>query len=408
MRRSSAAPWNPILPVAAIALPPPPRERRGPEAKPDTPAELPSGRVSFKDAFGRETALRDDDRNDEPDDSTLALAASANAPGSTSSHDSPTTTQSGSDAADASEEEVLVDLDALPEVALDGDGDGGGAAGAAPIELDTTGPISADPAPETSLVAEERAADAEPESRPFQGEFGSDGAGGDAGAAAGGDARGTLPDLVADPTVQSDLEAAIAAAAAELDAVALPSGEPAADLAAKTVQLHAAMTRASELDPVGAAAASATIQPSRAAELAERAVALSELPRALAAEVDGFLRMRGRGRHWEAEIRLDPPELGALHVRLELRGQTLHGVVRAEDPRLESQLDGMLKDLERQLERQGGDASFDLRRGTHQGGAGPARSAAVERASLRGAAASGPVHRGGAGPAGDRLVDLLA
>jgi len=154
-------------------------------------------------------------------------------------------------------------------------------------------------------------------------------------------------------------------------------------------------------------APAAGAEPARAAAAVERMVALADLPRALHAEVDGFLSVRGRGRHWAAELRLDPPELGAVHVRLELRGDALHGVVRVEKADLEPALERLVKDLEQDLRRQGETASFDLSREPRDGWRGR-EPAAPAVAWERDRGGGEPRSRGGAGPDTSRLVDLLA
>lgn len=138
----------------------------------------------------------------------------------------------------------------------------------------------------------------------------------------------------------------------------------------------------------------------------ERITSLAELPRLLRAEIDGFLRLGRHGEHWEAELRLDPPELGALHIRFELVGHHLHGHFRCEDARLEPVLEELFNEWEAAQREQGGGASFDLSRGAKEE-EGRTRIASRAEPPL-GAVAVVPRTARGAGPDGSRIVDLLA
>ncbi len=80
----------------------------------------------------------------------------------------------------------------------------------------------------------------------------------------------------------------------------------------------------------------------------------------LDAAIDGVVSMRRDGARWEAEIRLDPAELGSLHVRLEMQGNHLRVVARCDDAQLQQQLGDLFRDWQETLQQQGGGASFDL------------------------------------------------
>ncbi len=380
------------MPVSTIAT-----TRSAPSAEQthETPAELPSGRASFGDEFGRETAFRDS-----------AAPASA-----TTTRDEPEPPALGATAETSRDErDAEIDADSI-ELLL--------AALCAPIPvapqpaLLTTsfGPSLAPPlAPTVDALAVSgalapverelapslpRAAAPPAGSKPVGG-FAASGLTDDLGAAA----------LVAEDGAALPSDGVEGSAAAALRVVAQKDGASAVESADAALDVRAAawidQLHVRELAPPAA-------EPKRAEAAIERVVTLPELPRTLRSEIDGFLRVRGQGRHWEAEIRLDPPELGSLHVKLELRGHALHGVVRVEDPRLEPTLDRMLKELEQSLREQGGDASFDLFRGAREGGEGWAQSSSAD--AWKGEA-DGDVRRPevvrGAGPDAARLVDLFA
>jgi len=369
----------------------------------DTPAELPSGRTSFGEALGRETALerqrerapaRRRDERDAPDAHDASLEAPV------------TPVAADRSAHDASHEEPLSD----PLEGVDGnepiDGiDGVLSASGEDPSLDGIGDTLAgdDPLALNELTDAEAAALAEagPAVDPFEA------------SPLAAESKAASPDADAassaqpfDPT--SPTHALAAAPAESHSTTAVEPRDPALGhvlRAADEVRATSAATNSIE------AAASSLERTNQSSERAsERLVTLAELPRALQAEVDGFLRVHGRGRHWEAELRLDPPELGALHVHLEMRGQAVHGVVRAEDPRLEPKLERFLQNLEQDLQRQGSSASFDLSRGTRQQEEGEMRaSPASARSRGRAGDASRSVAVAGvAAPVSDRLVDLFA
>ena len=395
------------MPVAAITLPLPQQDRRGAEPNLDTPAELPPGRVSFGDELGRETALRARSTRDEVDAESPPAAARTEPRGDAT--DDPASGDPGSEPdatalAMAASTTLASAAPQAPQLELEP-----GDALLATLEDDpieslasdaTLAGYDADTDAELSTLLDDPARGDATHTTPFE---------------AASDP--TMPDLVAstDFVEIADLAdpAALAAEPADhdslanaldLEAVAPPTPVEGAD--SRSLHVAATLERNATPEPTPAAVPAERVASHEdQVERIVRLVALRDLPRALASEVDGFLRMRGRGRHWDAEIRLDPPELGALHVRLELRGESIHAVVRAEDPRLESQLDGLLKDLEQQLQKQGNQASFDLRRGTGQDGEGP-RSTRVDRTEIRGA--ERVVRPGAAGRSSDRLVDLLA
>ncbi|MBL8840723.1 MAG: flagellar hook-length control protein FliK [Planctomycetes bacterium] len=126
--------------------------------------------------------------------------------------------------------------------------------------------------------------------------------------------------------------------------------------AALARDLAAAPRMPAALAPANGAAAASLAGPA----LPNRPLALHEVGPLLDAALDGVVRLRREGGRWEAEIRLDPAELGSLHVRLEMQGNHLHVVARAEDPQLQQQLGELFRDWQETLQKQGGDASFDL------------------------------------------------
>jgi hypothetical protein len=382
-----------------------------PAAEPtlDTPAELPSGRASFRDALGRETAL-ERQRASSPKRGRArdGDASSLEAPVAPAGTHRPALEAKDAESSDPFSSPPAAD-------------DASSAASLERLLEDDGGDLS-------ELTDAELAAFAE--------------AGPAAATAAAGSAAGSTVTDGALPTAQDavadSLGAALFAAANELATAATdaaPGDGPTAKLATKLADagdaldpalaalLHpshaappaephdaapnGALAPIHEAHPIAATpafdATAAVASPDRSAAASEKLVALAELPRALHAEVDGFLRVHGRGRHWEAELRLDPPELGALHIHLEMRGHAVHGVVKLEDPRLEPTLERFLQDLERDLQRQGSPASFDLSRGTQEGGEERSRPSLVREPPR----AVSEVNEG-AGPASDRLVDLLA
>ena len=217
--------------------------------------------------------------------------------------------------------------------------------------------------------------------------------------------EGTAPATNLDPTTgsgnpQPRVDGVLAAIA--LDAKSLESIELAALPTPDSLPPPPSIPAPSPAAPAPAAEAKA-VDPFAALH----DVTLHQLPDVLREEVDGFLRVGRRGDRWEAEIRLDPPDLGALHVRLELRGHELHGVIRCHDEQLEPVLGKLLHDLENDLRQQGGEAFFDLFRGAKREGDERARPPTVS-APPRGSDGTPARSTGGAGLDSDRLVDLFA
>jgi len=151
-----------------------------------------------------------------------------------------------------------------------------------------------------------------------------------------------------------------------------------------------------------AVAASAPASESVApAGLARATTTLAQLPALLD---DGFVRLQRHDGRWEAEIRLDPPELGVVRVRLELDGGHLRVVARCDDRGVEQQLEQHFREWDQDLRKQGGEASFDLGRRAkeEERAAMPARG---ERSLPQARAARSG---GGVGPGAGLRVDLLA
>jgi hypothetical protein len=386
--------------VASIA---PPDSVPRAEPHDDTPADLPSELVSFRDALGRETALERRRARGEVDrassESRGAKPAAPAAP-----HEQDMDAPAGEpDEETAALEAPIVALATAPPDAAPSPGGGVSPAGAAlesgmaPADEPGAAPDQEGALPAAALAMEEPGGPDPALAKGLGKELRAP--------AAGMVAEGAASDVfVRALEFAADLDAAPGGSAAARDARA-----PADAAAAGELAFLAARDGPGEAArPPATAAPAALDDPARPAAGVERAVTLAELPRALEAEVDGFLRVRERGGRWEAEIRLDPPELGALHVRLELRGHVLHGVVRAEDARLEPALERLFAELEDDLRRQGAEASFDLSRGAQERDEGRARTpSAAARPRVPGVAAPRPAV-GGAGPDADRLVDLLA
>jgi hypothetical protein len=116
------------------------------------------------------------------------------------------------------------------------------------------------------------------------------------------------------------------------------------------------------------------------------------------------MRFGRRGRSWEVELRLDPPELGSLHFKIALHGDEIRGVVQCE-PRVERLLGPVLKDLEENLRQHGGGATFDLHREA-KGEERPSAPRATSPGSIP-AVAAGPRAPSRA-PDPSRLVDVTA
>jgi len=181
----------------------------------------------------------------------------------------------------------------------------------------------------------------------------------------------------------------------------------AASGAAHVAEAAAPATVHGSATPAAKAAAEQGPAAARVADLLPR-VALSEIPRALSAlqdELGPQMRMGRRGRNWEVEMRLDPPELGSLHIRFELRGDAIRGVVHC-DPRVERLLAPVLKELEDQLNQQGGGASFDLSRQAKEGEPRPSAPRAAIPDPVPAAAAGLRASSRRIGPS--RLIDVTA
>lgn len=187
--------------------------------------------------------------------------------------------------------------------------------------------------------------------------------------------------------------------------------ESGAALALLGIAASHGVTAAARAPGVEAAAAkpAAAVEPSaaNAADALPR-VALAELPRALPALADELaprIRFGRRGANWEVELRLDPPELGSLRIRFELHGDSIRGAIHCE-PRVERLLGPVLKDLEEEMGRQGGNASFDLARQERDGerGSSSSRPWRAEPFAAAAAAPLAPAER--TDPS--RLVDVTA
>jgi hypothetical protein len=133
---------------------------------------------------------------------------------------------------------------------------------------------------------------------------------------------------------------------------------------------------------------------------------LPELPDLLGAARDGVVRLHRDGARFEAEIRLDPAELGAIHVRIESYGGRLHIDARCDDRDVERELANLFSQWNDDLRKQGGGASFAFDRSADgEASRDGVRTAAAERSAAAPAPARGA---GGAGPEEARQLDLLA
>ncbi|MSR46789.1 MAG: flagellar hook-length control protein FliK [Planctomycetes bacterium] len=226
------------------------------------------------------------------------------------------------------------------------------------------------------------------------------------------------------PTVSAD--AAAVAAAGENAATDENAIEWAADLADLTdggagaptdsntgsapiherLALELAITTRPVANPPIAGVAPVAVTPGLSTQLNEMVRPLAALPALLDDAFDGAVRLRRNEGRWEAEIRLDPAELGAVNVRIEFDGEQLRVVARCDDREVERQLGELFKGWDETLREQGRGSSFDL----HQRAKGEEerRDAAARRFERSNAAPRAARHAGGAGPGGDRRVDLLA
>jgi hypothetical protein len=318
-----------------------------------TPAELPSGRVRFSDELGRETALvaRHDCARDAGDRDGGSAGRTAPPRDDGKAGRAKPASSPASSKKEQGDDEVALALAAL---------------GIAPppetLEKPETPPLALDgtrtPASSDAIVADVAVAGDPKTGAPLVPDFAFAPY---ALGAASGDAASNPP--------QSSLVGELVRAAVAKTERAEPS--PADGSLAPFTALLAADAGARELahSPSPAAAHAPAAAPEIAAERAPSLdalprVALSDVPLALPALLERLepeLRFGRRGRTWEVELRLDPPELGALRIRLEMRGDEIRGVVHCE-PRVERLLGPMLKDLEENLRRHGGGAAFDLQR----------------------------------------------
>ena len=133
---------------------------------------------------------------------------------------------------------------------------------------------------------------------------------------------------------------------------------------------------------------------------------MAELPELLGAARDGVVRLQRDGGHWGAEIRLDPAELGAIHVRIESHGGRLQVDARCDDREVERELARLFSQWDDDLRKQGGGASFTFDR---KAGGEATRDDAATRAAERSAVRPPPSRAaGGAGTGEARQLDLLA
>jgi flagellar hook-length control protein FliK len=187
--------------------------------------------------------------------------------------------------------------------------------------------------------------------------------------------------------------------ASALDANALP------DLTTTTLDPALAERLARELAdarPLAATHALAATPDSGAPASVARATAtLAQLPALLD---DGFVTLQRRDGRWQAEIRLDPPELGVVNVRLELDGGHLRVVARCDDRGVEQQLGQLFREWDQDLRKQGGEASFDLDR--------RAKEEERDATQARGERSLPPARAArtgrGVGPGAGLRIDLLA
>lgn len=149
------------------------------------------------------------------------------------------------------------------------------------------------------------------------------------------------------------------------------------------------------------AAPTATTETSAQASVARATATLAQLPALLD---DAVVRLQRHDGRWEAEIRLDPPELGVVSVRLELDGGHLRVVARCDDRSVEQQLGQLFKEWDETLRKQGGEASFDLDRRAKEEER-DARLARGERSLPPARAERSGV---GVGPGAGLRIDLLA
>lgn len=134
---------------------------------------------------------------------------------------------------------------------------------------------------------------------------------------------------------------------------------------------------------------------------------LAELPALLDEARDGVLRLRRDGARWEADIRLHPAELGAVHVRIESVGGRIQVMARCDDQEVEQQLGQLFQQWDDQLQQSGGGASFEFERRAGEESVGRDLAASRrERDAATRMVARSATRAAGTGEA--RHVDLLA
>lgn len=202
------------------------------------------------------------------------------------------------------------------------------------------------------------------------------------------------PTPAASPTPPTELAAhrdtprAAAKAAAPVD-TATPQAAPTQAQAAIKPAVRTAQTFAAAKDvmpPVAAdsSATSAPVQPTAAASAAlhsagapqTTAIAEHGAARAapVAAQVGREIVRRFNGGATQFELRLDPPELGRIEVRLDVsRDHKVTAIVTADNPQALSDLSRNARDLEQSLQSAGlnlaeNGLSFDLRQSGGEGG----------------------------------------
>jgi len=177
---------------------------------------------------------------------------------------------------------------------------------------------------------------------------------------------------------------------------ALPTDGAAAPFAERLLQELAGGQFTRSLETVATSAAVAAAPAPRT---------LAELPELLGAARDGVVRLQRDGGHWEAEIRLDPAELGAIHVRIESHGGRLQIDARCDDREVERELARLFSQWDDDLREQGGGASFAFDQAADRQ---QARGAAAVGAAERSVAVTASRSAGGAGSEEARQLDLLA
>jgi flagellar hook-length control protein FliK len=126
------------------------------------------------------------------------------------------------------------------------------------------------------------------------------------------------------------------------------------------------------------------------APMAGTLLPLEDLPQELLRRLEQAVEIRPLPDLWQADLELDPPELGPLRIRIELEGDTLRGTLRFENPELRPLLEQTLGDLEQQLSRHGRSLELSLQLDSRRSPA-PERAAPLAETLVPEPAALAPV-----------------